>query len=762
MKKYTLKVKNPSDWQEIHDTLCHSSNCECIPDREVTCSDEKLHSPTRSTYELDENEVEELRNHEKIEWIELSPTDNPEFYPKPFPTANRFASDVKIYRDLDSNAPPLTNPSIVEDKRTNWALKRVGIRTNSEFWSSTGNIAPQLGNVSYTRTGVNVDVVIQDNAILQYHPEFMKSDGTSRVLDIVLDGPFYIDPGYFVINGFTRTKSDGRTGITEESARNWWADGSNRSSQFSGIGTVVVSTSYTERNALGENKFSLTQAGFTGSHGSACAGLAAGKTMGLAFEANIWNISTIGDNTNTTTESSYDLIKIWHTNKPVNVSTGVKNPTVINGSWGYLAGFRTNEVINYKFRGSTGTFVSNGPIVDQVTAMKEGLLNRTQFGYKSWASSSRSSSTDAAGNEMMDSGVIFVVSAGNENQRLGIGTGDPDRLNYMSDTYFGTTDLRPEFPAGTVPCNHRDWMNPSGVGYDPINDFHPVICVGAMDDFVENNQSERKAFYSNNGPGIDIWAPADETLAPATYYDPDIKYQRYDNPQAYDRLFNGTSAAAPVVTGLVALYLEENPTATSEDVKTWLTTNASTVVPSTQYLNPQQDDTQTDYWTGQYNMRDSIRRIAYNPYTDTPTPIQYQSFSRLSSNIEGRPIEIFFNTDPSNDGTYYYNIEASPGYSLDDEDFVASFANSDFDISSDFDPNTLSGSFVVSNGVGLIQFTPVNDGLGEGPVLFVVNIRENSVTGNIITTTENIILNDVPEGPPLAQQQVPLRIYLKF
>ncbi len=38
--------------------------------------------------------------------------------------------------------------------------------------------------------------------------------------------------------------------------------------------------------------------------------------------------------------------------------------------------------------------------------------------------------------------------------------------------------------------------------------------------------------------------------------------------------FPGTSMATPVVTGLVALYLQSNPQATPEDVKKWLTSNA--------------------------------------------------------------------------------------------------------------------------------------------------------------------------------------------
>ena len=110
--------------------------------------------------------------------------------------------------------------------------------------------------------------------------------------------------------------------------------------------------------------------------------------------------------------------------------------------------------------------------------------------------------------------------------------------------FFSLFDLRfkiprSEFPSGTVPCNHRDWMNPQGNGFDSTTDFHPTICVGAMEEYVANGTlpysgstalAETKASYSNNGPGIDVWAPADETLAAGTngasgYTD----YQRRDN-----------------------------------------------------------------------------------------------------------------------------------------------------------------------------------------------------------------------------------------
>ena len=59
---------------------------------------------------------------------------------------------------------------------------------------------PTFSDISYSLTGKNVDLVIQDSGVLQYHPEFLDDDGKSRVRDIILDGPYYIDPSYFTSN----------------------------------------------------------------------------------------------------------------------------------------------------------------------------------------------------------------------------------------------------------------------------------------------------------------------------------------------------------------------------------------------------------------------------------------------------------------------------------------------------------------------------------------------------------------------------------
>ena len=616
MYKYTLAVTSPEYWNTIHNALIVDSNEDGIPDRKVTCSDSKCHSPTRGTYLLTHEEASEISKHPQVKWIELSPTDHPHSYPEPQPDTKRFRKNVKIYRDLTTSAFSISATS-AEENRTNWATKRVGVTTNGKSWPNvTGNAAVINDDLSFSLTGKNVDVIIHDSGIMQYHPEFLGDDGKSRVRDIVLDGPYYIDPAYFNSNGHTYTKPDGRTGITTTSAHAWWENSSSRSGSFSSVATVSIPNNYTVANTLGIGGTSHTM---TSSHGTGCAGLSAGKNFGLAFESNIWNMSAISSPTSMTIESSYDLMKIFHQNKPTNTETGRKNPTIVNGSWGYFAGFNSGTTVNYSFKGSTGNFTGYASNSTGVQAMAYGLTGGTSYD-RQFATSSRSSSTETAGDELINAGVIYVTSAGNSNQRLGLGLSDPHLNDYL--TTLNSADTRTGVPgynvSGTVPSGHRNYIHPANIGYNTTTDYHPAVCVGAMDDFIESDYQERKASYSNNGPGVDVWAPADETLsagmraANGDQLGTEINFSRY-NSDFVDRYFNGTSAASPVVAGVVALFLQSKPSATSSEVKDFIRTQASQMLPNTEWANPYPTDNNAEYWRDAYNNRGAANRVIYDP-----------------------------------------------------------------------------------------------------------------------------------------------------
>ena len=631
MYKYTLAVTSPEYWNTIHNALIVDSNEDGIPDRKVTCSDTKEHSPTRGTYWLTEQEAIGISTHPQVKWIELSPSDYRLSYPEPEPDTKRFRKNVKIYRNLTTSAFSISATS-AEENRTNWATKRVGVTTNGKSWPNvTGNAAVINDDLSFSLTGKNVDVIIHDSGIMQYHPEFLDNDGKSRVRDVVLDGPYYIDPTYFINNNYTYTKPDGRIGITTASAHAWWENSSNRSGSFSSVGTVAIPDNYTVANTLGIGGTSHTM---TSSHGTGCAGLAAGKNFGLAFESNIWNMSMVATPASMGTEASYDLMKIFHQNKPINTATGRKNPTVVNGSWGYYGAFNSGTTVTYKFKGSTGTFTGYSISNTGAQAYAYGLSDGGSYD-RAFSTSSRSHSIDAAGAEMVDAGVIFVVAAGNDNQRLGIGANDVQKNDYFTSLVSGNdhrgTSL---FPSGTLPIGSRDYLHPQGVGFNTSTDFHPVICVGAMDDTIEQSYAgyehelyaEMKASYSNNGPGIDVWAPADETLsagfraANGDRLGSETNYARY-NSNFVDRYFNGTSAASPVVAGSVALFLESKPDATSGEVKEFLKTQGSVGVSTDKYLDPFPVDDNQYYWSTSRNLRGAHRNVLFDPTASDTKPI---------------------------------------------------------------------------------------------------------------------------------------------
>ena len=108
-----------------------------------------------------------------------------------------------------------------------------------------------------------------------------------------------------------------------------------------------------------------------------------------------------------------------------------------------------------------GTFTGYSASSTGVQAMAYGLDAGVNYN-RQFATSSRSNSIETAGDEMVNAGVIYVTSAGNDNQRLGLGLNDPHLNDYL--TTLNGADTRSGIPgsdvSGTVPSGHRNWIHP--------------------------------------------------------------------------------------------------------------------------------------------------------------------------------------------------------------------------------------------------------------------------------------------------------------
>lgn len=597
-KNYVVRVTSPSDWPEIHRLLLQDGTLDDnIPSDACECVDLKAIYDNKATYLLDDEEVDILKNNPKVKYVELDPSLHPEDYPRNEVDTFRFPIDgtfegrsSKVYKSTEgpaSSSPPSTMAAATtptdEYLRTGWQLIRPYYKYDQwgldgeNYESVTGAEAsnryyaakPKDFVVQYSGndTGENVDCVVIDNGAWHGHPEFVNKDGVSEILDIILDGPYYLDKEYFDTNSKTTTFL-GRTTCTEAAALEWWSKASKRSSSFSSVPTISgINSGYTRANVCGS--YSAYPALSSGTepagaasfanHGTGVASTMYGKTLGWAFKSRKWNIaSDVGftlDATPSTTKA-YEILQLFAQHKPL--TEGVRPPTVINASYGIItkvANEWATGTYYYNFRGTTGSFTS------KATA-PEFLKNFADDDNSRHTNATIYNAVKEAGDDLVRiDGVIFITSAGNCNAKL-VNPNDADYNNYWSST-------DPSDPGFDITTD-ANWVNRRGVPAnfllsDDDEGDYGVIAVGALSGYLDTNKKENKDWYSNSGTAVDVLAPASGTLSAAGNSTQET-FERYDsqsfyswlNKDAYDCVISGTSTASPVAAGLIASKLTSN------------------------------------------------------------------------------------------------------------------------------------------------------------------------------------------------------------
>ena len=597
-KNYVVRVTSPSDWPEIHRLLLQDGTLDDnIPSDACECVDLKAIYDNKATYLLDDEEVDILKNNPKVKYVELDPSLHPEDYPRNEVDTFRFPIDgtfegrsSKVYKSTGgpaSSSPPSTMAAATtptdEYLRTGWQLIRPYYKYDQwgldgeNYESVTGAEAsnryyaakPKDFVVQYSGndTGENVDCVVIDNGAWHGHPEFVNKDGVSEILDIILDGPYYLDKEYFDTNSKTTTFL-GRTTCTEAAALEWWSKASKRSSSFSSVPTISgINSGYTRANVCGS--YSAYPALSSGTepagaasfanHGTGVASTMYGKTLGWAFKSRKWNIAADAgftlDATPSTTKA-YEILQLFAQHKPL--TEGVRPPTVINASYGIVtkvANEWATGTYYYNFRGTTGSFTS------KATA-PEFLKNFADDDNSRHINATIYNAVKEAGDDLVRiDGVIFISSAGNCNAKL-VNPNDADYNNYWSST-------DPSDPGFDITTD-ANWVNRRGapanflLSDDDEGDYG-VIAVGALSGYLDTNKKENKDWYSNSGTAVDVLAPASGTLSAAGNSTQET-FERYDsqsfyswlNKDAYDCVISGTSTASPVAAGLIASKLTSN------------------------------------------------------------------------------------------------------------------------------------------------------------------------------------------------------------
>ena len=146
-------------------------------------------------------------------------------------------------------------------------------------------------------------------------------------------------------------------------------------------------------------------------------------------------------------------------------------------------------------------------------------------------------------------GVIMVGAAGNGLWKHDVPGGlDWDNTFEMASRYPASVANPYYYMRGTSPTANDTTI--------------PNICVGAID----VNSADQKSYYSDCGPGVDIWAPGTNIISSYLGGVSDSRNSSYLLGK-----ISGTSMASPNVCGVLACALEQNPHWNQVQAKAYIT-----------------------------------------------------------------------------------------------------------------------------------------------------------------------------------------------
>ena len=467
-------------------------------------------------------------------------------------------------------------------------------------------------NTHYSLTDAEADTLKNDPRVygVTLHPKLDPTVGIST--QAIQTGDFTkttLDRGNFLNWGMRRMNeaTNPYTELTVEGGYNYTLDGT-------GVDVVIMDSGLqidhpefqdAEGNSRVQQIDWFSESGLSGTqsvnfyrdfdgHGTHVAGTVAGKTYGWAKNARIYSMKLAGlegpgdsgsgidiEPENQEISGAFDVITAWHNNKPIDPATGYKRPTIVNMSWGYFRNY--NNVTSMTYRGveKTGTDIDS-----EAKRWSFGLVPIAGTNGFAYSMNLRVSATDTALQEMLDAGIHVTIAAGNRYHKIDIEGGDDFDNFAVADTESN------EYHKGSSPFDTE------------------AHIVGNIDSAEHATGLEQKAESSECGPGVSVYAPGTDIMSAMSTTNK-FGANILNNPYPTNASFlinniSGTSMAAPQVAGVLALWLQVNPSATPAQGLAFVNSVAKTA-------QIYETGSTTDY-TNIRSLLGSTNRFAFNKF----------------------------------------------------------------------------------------------------------------------------------------------------
>jgi len=311
-------------------------------------------------------------------------------------------------------------------------------------------------------------------------------------------------------------------------------------------------------------------------HGTHVTGTIAGKYYGWAPEADIYSMTILndqgghGNGSPVPTYLMFDYLRAFHRYKAVNPTTGRRNPTITNHSWGYTndlsddyegVTFDVGNITSIVWRGVTYNSGNPGPSGWTLTGIESDFCFSSNNG--KLAINAHWPGIQADVEDAISDGVVVICASGNNN-------------------YYMVPQVDPD-----TGQQHQDWdnrvtLNGGGAGtYYYCRGTSPgsspnAITVGCLD----NDGNHDRKWFSNYGPAIDVWAAGSMTVSAwgkpgvlkskdgTALNDGTTDTRHGGNNWLYP--ISGTSMASPQVAGVAACLATGTDRFTNKDVLNYI------------------------------------------------------------------------------------------------------------------------------------------------------------------------------------------------